>query len=114
VVQSGFPGSEPIALVQVRLGLLFVFTEVREAPFPLLGGVRGEGQPWVHPTQHVTGGVLVFGFSWFFIRTQLFDPQNSLRNVHVEALRIILDHSLCGSPYATRNNMENPHANRFG
>src|SRR5262245_32326912 len=62
----------------------------------------------------VTGGMLLFGFSWLFIRTQLFDPQNSLRNVHVEALRIIVDHTLCGSPYTTRNNMENPHANCFG
>ena len=52
--------------------------------------------------------------SWLFIRTQIFDPQSSLRNVHVEALRIILDRTLCGSPYTTRINMENPHANCFG
>jgi hypothetical protein len=49
VVQSGFPGSEPIALVQVRFGLLFMFTEVRRRHLVTLlrrrGGVatRGEG-----------------------------------------------------------------------
>lgn len=53
-------------------------------------------------------------FSWLFIRTQVFDPQSSLRNVHVEALRIFPNHTLCGFPYTTRNNVENPHANCFG
>jgi protein-S-isoprenylcysteine O-methyltransferase Ste14 len=40
MVQSSFSGSEPIALVQVRFCLLFMFTEVREAPLPLLAARR--------------------------------------------------------------------------
>ena len=51
---------------------------------------------------------------WLFIRTQVFNPQCSLRNVHVEALRRFLNRTLCRSPYTIRNNMENPHANCFG
>ena len=60
------------------------------------------------------GGVLVFDFSWLFIRTQVFDPKSSLRNVHIEALRIFPNRALCGSPDTTRNNVKNPHANCFG
>jgi hypothetical protein len=33
-------------------------------------------------------------FSWLFIRTQVFDPQSSLRNVHVEAMGIFLNCTL--------------------
>ena len=51
---------------------------------------------------------------WLFVRTQVFNPESSLRNVHVEALRVFLNRTFCGCPYTIRNNMENPYANCFG
>src|SRR5262249_50078661 len=52
-------------------------------------------------------------FSWLSSDRKFSNPQTSLRNVHVEALRIFPNPALCGLPYTTRNNMEHPHAN-FG